>query len=469
MSGARGHGFEAWALPDGCELPTGEGSDVQLGELNVRIVDAHPSWLRDLTGRLRAASDTLRDRPVAAIAETLGRAGARFLDDHDPIRARALALLPAESGLSPAMASAVLDGMASDWTVERLVELLHADFRDPGALDRFVDCERGRVRATGAELCVQVVSGSVPGVGATALVRSLLVKAPTLIKPGRGDVVLPVLMARAIGEEDPGLAGAVGVVYWPGGRADLENVAVRAADVVAAYGSDAVVRDLRDRTPVTARFVAYHHRISVGVVGSDALGPVSLHRTASEVAGAAAFFDQRGCVSPQVVYVEEGGPVDPSAFARELATALGALEKLLPGGRLDGPEAAALHQVRGAAEMLAASDAGVEVHHGGAASWTVVFDPTSAFSTGCVGRVVRIVPVPDVLSVARQLAPSGAHLQTVGVAGCAGRRADLAESLARVGASRVAPFAAVPFPPPWWHHDGRGPLEALVRWTDQED
>jgi len=219
---------------------------------------------------------------------------------------------------------------------------------------------------------------------------------------------------------------------------------------------------------VTTRFVGYHHRVSVGVIGKAALTPDTLHRTASEVAGAAAFFDQRGCVSPQVVYTEEGGAVAPSLFARELAVAFDALERLLPGGRLERSEAAALHQVRGSAELLQASGSGVEVHHGGAASWTVVFDPTQSFPAGCVGRVVRVVPVADVLEVAGLLAPAAAHLQTVGVAGCEGRWEALAESLARVGASRVTPFGRVPFPPPWWHHDGRGPLRALVRWTDVE-
>ncbi len=460
--------FDAWALPAGIDPPRGGDVALPAGGARLRVAAFDAAWVRWLARTLRAASAELRSLPVGAVAASLGRVGARFLDEEDPIRTRALELMPAESGLSPAMASAVLDGMAADWTEERLVELLRTDLGDPTVLDRFVDIGRGSVRALGPELCVQVVSGSVPGVGATALVRSLLVKAPTLLKPGRGDVVLPVLMARALREEDPFLANAVGVVYWRGGQAELEDAALERADAVIAYGGDEVVRGLRERAPVTARFVGYHHRVSVGVVGREALTPDTLHRTASEVAGAAAFFDQRGCVSPQVVYTEEGGAVAPSVFARELAVAFGALEKLLPGGRLQSAEAATLHQVRGSAELLAASGSGVEVHHGGAASWTVVFDPTRTLTAGCVGRVVRVVPVADVLGVAGLLAPVGTHLQTAGVAGCAGRLEALAESLASVGVCRVTPFGGVPFPPPWWHHDGQGPLRALVRWTDVE-
>jgi hypothetical protein len=45
---------------------------------------------------------------------------------------------------------------------------------------------------------------------------------------------------------------------------------------------------------------------------------------------------------------------------------------------------------------------------------------------------------------------------------------EIAGRLGLVGASRVVPFESVAFPPPWWHHDGRGPLLDLVRWVDVE-
>ena len=41
-------------------------------------------------------------------------------------------------------------------------------------------------------------------------------------------------------------------------------------------------------------------------------------------------------------------------------------------------------------------------------------------------------------------------------------------NLARLGASRVVPISQIPWPRPWWHHDGSGPLLDLVRWTDLE-
>jgi len=239
-----------------------------------------------------------------------------------------------------------------------------------------------------------------------------------------------------------------------------------AADVVTAYGTDEAVGALRSRAPVTTRVVGYPDRLSVGVVGREALEEAHRHRVVSEIAGAVGFFDQRGCVSPQIVYVEEGGEASPADVARELAAAMDARERHLPGGTLDPLEASRLHQVRGAAEMLAAAGSGVEVRHGGSAAWTVIYDPLPAFTASCAGRVVRVKPVRDVLDVGRLVAPFARHVQSAAVAGIGTRLERLSGELAQVGVSRIAGFDAAPFPPPWWHHDGQGPLGVLLRWVD---
>jgi hypothetical protein len=86
----------------------------------------------------------------------------------------------------------------------------------------------------------------------------------------------------------------------------------------------------------------------------------------------------------------------------------------------------------------------------------------------CLNRTVRVIPVADLEEGLALLEPWTAHLQTVGVAGLGGREGRVVHRLSVLGVSRVADFARVPWPPAWWHHDGTGPLRALVRWTDVE-
>jgi hypothetical protein len=420
-----------------------------------------------LAAALRGSGATLARRPARDVLEALGAAGARFLDPADPIRTEALEQLPESSGLSPAMCRVVLDGMARDWTAERLEALVTAELGSPSVLDGFVVAGPRRARAMGPSLAVQVVAGGVPGVSVTALLRSLLVKGPTLLKPGRGDLVLPTLFARAIAALDASLADSLGVAYWPGGSEAHEAAALAAADVAVVYGSDETVRSLRTRVPVTTRLVEYHHRVSVGVVGRDALGAKRVEATAAEVAAAVATYDQRGCVSPQVIFVEEGGATSPAGFADALARALEAVEARLPTGRLDAAQASTLQQARGTAELLAATAGGV-VRHGFRAAWTIVFAAMAIVPGPTAGRFVFVRPLRDAEELPEALGRLGPHLQTVGAAGLDERLEAVAGALGLVGASRVAPFGSVAFPPAWWHHDGRGPLLDLVRWVDLE-
>ena len=439
------------------------------------IATPTPSGVAALAINLRRTSERLRARSAREVVASLGAAGRRFLDPGDAVRSEALERLPESSGLSPETCQATLDAMAADWTEDRLLRLLAVELGDPSTLDRLVERDGRTALAIGPALCVQIAAGGVPGVGVTALVRSLLVKAPTLLKAGRGDTLLPSLYARALQDVDSTLAESLAVVYWPvesTGQGTLHlDAALVPADVVVAYGSDEAVETVRERVPVTTRFVAYHHRVSVGLVGRDALTAEAVDATAGDVAAAVGAYDQRGCVSPQVVYVEEGGACTPRAFAARLATALAAAERRWPSGTLDLPRASDLQQARGTAEMVAAAEGG-DVHHGGSDAWTVVFETGGGSATRVAGRFVRVRPLPDASELPRAVAPFGGHLQTVGIAGFDGRPRGqldaLTAALGEAGASRVAPFRSVPFPPPWWHHDGRGPLLDLVRWVDLE-
>jgi hypothetical protein len=298
-----------------------------------------------------------------------------------------------------------------------------------------------------------------------ALVRSLLVKSPTLLKPGRGDSVLSALFAEAVREADPALGESLAVLYWRGGTVAVEAEALEGAEVLVVYGSDETVAALRARAPATTRVVAYHHRVGVGVVGRAALTRDGVRAVADDVARAAALFERRGCVCPQLVLAEEGGEVSPPDFARQLGAALERLDDALPAPVADLDEAGALRQFRTTAEIHAAAGA-LELHQG--RSWTVTFESTPSGLGVGPSRAVRVRSVADLSGVAEELRPLRRHLQSVGYAGLDGRESEIGEALARAGASRLTSFARLPFPPPWWMHDGRGPLRELLRWTELE-
>ncbi|HEV7591382.1 MAG TPA: acyl-CoA reductase, partial [Longimicrobium sp.] len=324
---------------------------------------------------------------------------------------------------------------------------------------------RGRVAAFGPGLAAHVFSGNVPGVAVTSIIRSLLVKAATLGKTAAGEPLLAALFARGVAEEDAELGACLAVAYWPGDDEAVTRAALESADAVLVYGGAEAVASVRAQAPTAARILAYGPRLSFGIVARERLTADAAAEVARAAALDASTFDQQGCVSPHVFYVEDGGELSPRAWAGLLATEMAAVERELPRGPLAPDESSAIQQLRARAEF---SD-GAELHASAdGTAWTVVFEPDPAFEASCLNRVVRVKPVRDAADVPALLSEYAHLLQTVGVSASPERTEALATEFGRLGASRVAPLGRMAWPPPWWHHDGHPPLGDLVRWCDLE-
>jgi hypothetical protein len=439
----------------------------------VRIPQLTVGLLGEQIEALREAREReLVGRPVDSIVEAIGRAAERLGDRDDPIRRDAEAVLPLVTGSAPEMVRLVLDRMAAEWRAERLRALLRAEFGDAGVLDGYRPRAGGvgRAVAVGPALTTHIFSGNVPGVAVTSLIRSLLVKSAALGKTAAGEPVLPALFARALAEVDEGLGSCIAITYWPGGDEALEKLALDASDAVVVYGGQEAIAAIRSRTPVSARFLGYGHRLSFGVVGREALVGEGARESAARAARAVATFDQQGCVSPHLYYVEEDGEVSPAEWAGLLAGAMAELELELPRGQLAPSESSAIRQLRGEMEFAQLGGSGVELHASESGTdWTVIHDPDPAFAASCLNRMVRVKPVSDLMDVVELARPIAPVLQSVGVEGDPERLEPLAEALARLGASRITSLDALPWPPAWWHHDGVPPLGELVRWCDWEN
>lgn len=439
-----------------------EWSTLDYGDFALRVPALEPEHVRSLARNLTDARERhLAHRPVADIVDAIDAAAARLRTG--PLRETAEAVVPATARYSHAMTHLVLDRMSADWTGPALRRLLDAELGDSTVLDRFVPDPAAdrQVHARGPDLAFHVFAGNVPGVAVTAAIRSLVVRAATLAKTAADEPLLPVLFAHALADVDAGLGDCIAVTYWPGTRDDLNAAAAGEADAIVVYGGDEAAGALHRMARPAARFVLHGPRVSFGMVGREADAG-----TADRVARATAIFDQHGCVSPHVVYVEQGGETLPEAFAEKVATALDAMEAELPRGPISTTEAAAIQQARGAAEFRQLAGRRTRVFAAAGTQFTVIFDDDATFTPSCLNRTLWVKPVPDLQDVPAFLRPVRRFLQSAAIAGAGDRLQPLALQLADLGVARITDFEHLPWPPAEWHHDGRGPLRELLRWSD---
>ncbi len=418
----------------------------------------------------RAAGDHLATLPVSRVIDIIDRAVARLLDPADPWRQLADDLLPRVSGYDAQMVRLALTAYLKTFRAPQLHRFVAEDFANPKVLDEFQPAVKGgAVRAYGPGLLAHTWAGNTPGLPLWSLVCGLLVKGGNVGKLPSAEPVFASLFARVLAEVHPSLAECLAVVWWKGGEPGPAAALYREADCVLAYGGNAAIAQVREQVPATTRFLPYGHKLGLALVGKASLDTQRGPQVARLAAHDVARYEQQGCYSPHVIYVERGGRVQPREFAQYLATELANLQQRFPRRALSLDEAAAIAAWRQSAELRTLGAAGAELFADEASAWAVAYaDAPLPLAPSAAYRCVQVVAVDSLALAIECIAPHAAFLQSVGVAVAPGELYPLAERLGQAGVTRIAAIGAMTAPEAGWHHDGGFNLASLVRMVEIE-
>jgi len=416
----------------------------------------------------------LEGRTTASLIQRLDGLGRDWLEADYPFRRHVLEAGPAATGFSAAVLAAGLDSFFRQLTAENLEGLLRQELGHAHRLDDFYpgDHEEGSNRvalARGPELLAHIAPGNIPNAVMLNLVLGLLARSAQFVKCASGQAFLPRLFAHSLYEADAKLGACIEVAEWPGGTASLEAALFAQADCVAATGSDETLASIRNALPGHARLAGYGTRVSFGFVAKEALDGRHPESIAARAALDVAAWNQLGCLSPHVIYVEEGGRIGAEGFAGLLAEQLEALEKTHPRGRLAAREAAGIASRRSFYEVRAAHSPETKMWASPeSTAWTVVWDMDARFQVSCLNRFVYVKAVHDVNEALQGAEAVREKVSTIGLAVSGARAAELARQFARWGARRICPLGEMQKPPLGWRHDGRPALGDLLTWSEWE-
>jgi len=292
-----------------------------------------------------------------------------------------------------------------------------------------------RIDRQPAGLVLGYASGNVPGSGLLLALLALAASAATggpppmiLIRNSRREPIFTALVLAALEMIDPGLLDTTLVTVWDHEDADVQDLLVAQADLVIAAASDETIAGIGHlvRRHATAahpiRFHGHGHKVSFSTIGRECLqagretpaGVPLVEAVACLAALDVALWNQQGCLSSRVHFVEEGaGPGAHSAddYARAVARSLRALDRAMPKG------AGHRRQIHNLYDQYQAVAAGspLQVLSGYDDDFLVLLDRRELSGeqfrelvNACQGRTVAIVPVADVMEV------PGRYLQTVG-------------------------------------------------------
>jgi hypothetical protein len=282
-----------------------------------------------------------------------------WLNEAYPLRQLALEQGPGATGFSRGTLTTGLDGFFKQLTVENLNALIAQDLGHLKRLDELTATsaeERASQSAFafGPEFLVHIAAGNIPNPTLMSVVLGLLVRSAQFVKCASGTAVLPRLFAHSIYDTDRKLGACLEVAEWRGGTESLEQTLFGEADCVTVTGSDETLNAIRAKLPAKARLLGYGHRVSFGFVSSGALSGFNAKKLVQRAATDVVAWDQLGCLSPHVIYVEHGGGVSAELFAEMLAEELARREATEPRGTLPTETAATIASRRAFYEVRAA-------------------------------------------------------------------------------------------------------------------
>ncbi len=434
-----------------------------------------PTMIREACDTLkRNREQYLASRSTQSLVELLAGVAEEWLRPDYPFRKLALDYGPAATRFSRATIGAGLDGFFKQLTVENFSALLLQDLGHAKRLDEFcaskIEEKFSRAAmARGPEMLVHFAAGNLPNPALFSIVLGVLVRSAQFMKCASGTSLLPRLFAHSIYDADRKLAACLEIIEWPGGNESLEQVLFEEVDCVTATGSDETLVAIQKRLPQRVRFVGYGHRVSFGYIASSALTGFNVKKVIARAAADVASWNQLGCLSPHVIYVEHGGGVSAEQFAELLAEELARHETTHPRGELSPELAAPIASRRAFYDVRAADSVDTRIWRSeNSTAWTVVYEADARFQASCLNRFIYVKGATDLTHTLQAVDAVRGKVSTVGFAASEEQAPELALQLARWGVTRVCPLGQMQDPPLTWRHDGRPCLGDLVTWTDWE-
>ena len=436
-------------------------------EVTTRRSELAPAAVAQTLEQLRRARTRLVDRDTDDVVKALGRVAALWLAD-DERRHEAAREVARGTGYAPAMVELCLRRTFSAWQEQHLRRLLATalsgvELEIPGRHHEASGRDGQRRFSTAPELVLAILAQNTPGLAIAPVFTALALRAAIVVKSARGETQFAPLLARSIAEVDRDLGAACAVHTWTGGTAAVEDPLFAAASRLVVYGSAQTVAAVRARAG--ERVVAHGPRASVAVLGGAKL-PGYPAAQARLLAREIAFLDQRGCLSPQLVLVDER--LGPAALGAALARELATLEQEWPRRRLPLEAATAFRRAVDAAEADVLAGNTVALHGGSHEPWAVVVEQDAKLRATPLDRFVRLHSFAGEDGLRAALAPLRGVLECAGVAAPPDAYPCLAATCRVAGAARVCALDEMQDPPADWHGGGRTPIVACLDWSTSE-
>ena len=385
-----------------------------------------------------SASSAMRMQSAGPVADRMSTALARAFElwrDRDYARRRdAIAAIAKSAGYSTELIENSIDALLKPFTSDSLKAMAGTATRPTVVRPKTVGF---------------IAAGNLAGAGIHEIAIALIAGARVRIKTASAEPIFFAEFARTITEVDGEAGARIEVLNWSRARTDLTDELVAKCECVVAYGDDATIEALRNRSDV----IGFGSRVSAALIDASCVDGVD-----ELLARDAALFEQLGCLSLHQVFVVGADGRAAREVALRMSAALKRAAVSMPPARIPLCDAAEIRGVRERTRWREIAGEAVELFEGHRLEWTVVFEAKAdSFRVSPGFRTVYVTAVRDLTEFRACIMPMSRRIEAMAVAGD-----DCEIEAQAIGTPYVCAPGEMQSPPLDWRHGGGGFLDLMV-------
>jgi len=343
-----------------------------------------------------------------------------------------------------------IQGMLSEQYIETT---LNSELGDKRLLDEWIQKGEISVHCQPRGIVLHNLAGNVPPVSILSLIRGTITKNCNIAKLPSGDVATSSYLAQSYLDVDPEhpITKSTSVVYWPSNEKKILDELMSFVDCICVWGGKEAVETIRKEAPSKIELLEFGPRRGIQLIGKGAFN--DLKQASLKAAHDLTFFDQEGCFSPQICFVEG----DIEKYSKFLAESLKEENERLPKGHrpLDGH--AAITHVREYSKFR-----GHKVLASERTEWTIIIvNKIEEIKVHPLGRTIFLVPVKNINNALDYIGP---ETQVVAVEPF-DKAIELRDELTLKGVDRITHLGKMGYFAVGAPHEGMYPLNRMVRWV----
>lgn len=375
-----------------------------------------------------------------------------------PLKKEAMQNLVEMTGYSKEMIELSMQQIDQMISKEYLEGILNYDLGDKRLIDDWVKRGDAYIHCQPRGTLLHILAGNAPVISIMSLMRGIVTKNSNIVKLPSRDLITLSYFVQIFAQVDQNhpITKTVSVIYWPSSETMMTDTFIDMANAICVWGDIDAVNSIRSKPHINREVLSFGPRRGIQLIGKEVHTSKEIHSIAQKAAHDLIVFDQEGCFSPQLAFVE-GEKEHVIKYAEELEKALEAETIKFPRGSMTLQQTASISHARAYSSFL-----GHHLHHKNNFDYTLIV-PHSVEQTRShpLGRTLFLIPVGSLKEAVEHI---GHETQVVAVEPFEKAR-ELREELTMRGVDRITHLGKMAYFANGAPHEGIYPLSRLVRWV----